>query len=238
MKISALQLILLYMILTVIGLILSQVSGDLFTAVLPVATGEQLFSVLVGTVIAIVLIFSFIIRRNKELEFKELQTTLKSLYQTQPERAITYGLLVAILSIVLLTAISHWNSNTTIPTVRELGTIIMLSIVFFPFLFIKEIYFRLIQNQLTFKGNLHEYFTMTGIAILMDTALLVPVMIIMWGKFLALAITAFIAIIILQHIPTTWVFMFSGRSQRNILGSSVFLTIFFAWIIINFFPYI
>jgi hypothetical protein len=63
-------------------------------------------------------------------------------------------------------------------------------------------------------------------------------MLIAWGdtpiSFVALALFVFILFSIIQQIITTWVYMYSGR---NIVGSTLFLSIMYAWMIVNFFPF-
>ncbi|MHA1763033.1 MAG: hypothetical protein ACTSYC_04640 [Promethearchaeota archaeon] len=42
------------------------------------------------------------------------------------------------------------------------------------------------------------------------------------------------AFAIIQQILVTWVYMYSGR---NIISSAAFLSILYAWMIVNFFPF-
>ena len=120
-------------------------------------------------------------------------------------------------------------------TLREVLVISYITVLFFPFVLIKEFYFRIIQGQLNKSGRLKEYFKMTGLGIFIDNILFLPLMIVLWGSdFLALALTVMILFSIIQQILVTWVYMHSGR---NILGSTLFLCIFYAWMIINFYPF-
>lgn len=235
---SVLKLILYYILISSIGLIISQASGDLFSTVLPVSSGDQLFAAMVGHTIGILLIYSTLVFRGKEFTLKDLQSQIKDQYSPHSERAIIFGFIAALLACALLTGITHWNSNTTFPTARELGTILMMIILFFPFLFIKESYFRLVQSHLTPKSRIDEYFTMTGIGILMDITILIPIMLLTWGEFLSLVLTVMICIVIIQQVLTTWVYINSNYKRRNILGSTAFLCVLYAWIMVNFFPFL
>ena len=235
---SAAKLSIYYILISSIGLILSQASGDLFSTVLPVSSGDQLFASMVGRAIGILLIYSILVFQRKEFTLKDLHLLIKDQYSPHAEKTVFYGFIAALLACALLTGITHWNSNTSFPTARELGTILMMIIVFFPFLFIKESYFRLVQSQLTPKSRIDEYFTMTGIGILMDITLLIPITLLTWGEFLSLALTVMICIVIIQQVLTTWVYIHSNYKRKNILGSTMFLCVLYAWIMVNFFPFL
>jgi hypothetical protein len=118
---------------------------------------------------------------------------------------------------------------------------VIFSLVFllFPFFFLREFYLRgFIQERLKYASRIREYFTMLVIAIFIDILIFIPVMMIGWQSislsFVALALTAVTLFIIFQQVLTTWVYMNSGR---NILGSTVFYCILFAWMAICFYPF-
>ncbi|MFX1286381.1 MAG: alpha/beta hydrolase [Promethearchaeota archaeon] len=235
---SVLKLSIYYILISSIGLIFSQVSGDLFSTVLPISAGDQLFAIMVGNTIGILFIYSLLVFRGKEFSLKDLQLKIKNQYLPHSERAIIYGFIAALLACSLLTGITHWNSITTVPTAREFGTILMMIILFFPFLFIKESYFRFVQSQLPPKSRIDEYFSMSGIGILMDVTIMIPIILLTWGEFLSLALTVMIYILIIQQVLTTWVYIHSNYQRRNILGSTMFLGTLYAWMMVNFFPFL
>jgi hypothetical protein len=80
---------------------------------------------------------------------------------------------------------------------------------------------------------------MVGIGIGLDSLLIVPLMLLIWGQgsifgFLALALTVVLIYNVIQQILVTWVYMYSGR---NLLGSTIFLCLFYAWMMVNFYPF-
>ena len=154
---------------------------------------------------------------------------------TNSKVSIYYGFITGLLFTSSITALSHWSNTATVPTIREALVILYITALFFPFLLVKEFYLRIIQGHLKEPNRLKEYFKMTGIGILIDNILLIPIMLLLWGSdFLALALTVVLLFSIIQHILVTWIYMHSGR---NLLGSTVFLSIFYAWMIMNFYPF-
>ena len=131
----------------------------------------------------------------------------------------------------------RWRVRATAS--REVGVIFSLVFLLFPFFFLREFYLRgFIQERLEYSSRIREYFTMLVIAVFIDTLIFIPVMMIGWQSvslsFIALALTAVTLFIIFQQVLTTWVYMNSGR---NILGSTVFYCILFAWMVICFYPF-
>ncbi|MHA2299142.1 MAG: alpha/beta hydrolase [Candidatus Hodarchaeales archaeon] len=228
---STKKLVIYYILVSVIGLISSQLLTDFFQAAMPVSSGEQLFPLMVGNTFGIIILFFVLTFRNEEQNIKDLYQKIKELSSINPERSLVYGILVTLLAIALVTAITHWISRTTVLTSREIGTIITITILFFPFMFVKESYFRMVQGQLNLKNRIDEYFTMTGIGILMDTGIFALFMIL---GLMVLNMSVLISITIILQVLTTWVYMHSGR---NTLGSTVFHSMFYAWLIIQFFPF-
>ncbi len=214
---------------------------DLFTTALPVAEGNMLFAILVGNAVGLLVIFYLLVLRKEDRhQIPDLFGKMRQACGQTPGRSFCFGIAAALLSAWAITAIMEWSSTTTILTAREYGTVFSIAIVFFPFLFVKEFYFRAVQGRLAPTNRVKEYFKMAGIGIFIDNLLLVPVMLVVWQNsshdlaFFALAITAFIGFNIVQQLLVTWVYSHSGRS---ILGSTVFFCIFYAWMIVNFFPF-
>jgi len=206
----------------------------IFSPVTPIKNANTMLAILVGTAISIIILFYFILRRER-LGFKDIFSQIKIMCSANPKLSLIYGATAALLYTVSISALSHWSNTTTFPTFREVLLILYITALFFPFLLIKEFYFRIIQGQLNKSGRLKEYFKMTGLGIFIDNVLFLPVMIILWGSnSLALYLTVLILFSIIQQILVTWVYMHSGR---NILGSTLFLCIFYAWMIINFYPF-
>jgi hypothetical protein len=158
---------------------------------------------------------------------------------TKPFLSLVYGVIAGVVTIGALIAVFDWSFVASMPTTRESGVIISLVFLLFPFLFLREFYLRgFIQERLRYSSRIREYFTMLIIAILIDTAVFIPIMMIGWqSEFLALVVVSLTPVVVFtsfQHVLLTWVYMNSGR---NILGSTVFYCILFAWMIIIFYPF-
>jgi hypothetical protein len=214
--------------------ILLQPLNLIFSAVTPIKNANTMLALLVGSAISTIIIYYFLLKRER-LGFRDISSKFKLMCSSNPRLSLLYGIGIAILYISSITAISHWSNTATIPTIREYMMILYITALFFPFILVKEFYFRIIQGRLNEPHRLKEYFKMTGLGIILDNILFVPIMLILWGSdFLALALTVVILFSIIQQILVTWVYMHSGR---NILGSTLFLCIFYAWMIINFYPF-
>ncbi|MHA1805013.1 MAG: alpha/beta hydrolase family protein [Promethearchaeota archaeon] len=228
------KLYLLYLLVGLIGLLFSQSAVNLFEATLPVSSGDQLFALMVGTIIGILLAWFALTIKSKEKKFSELPSLISHLSPGNPCRSIVFGVISAILLCTLIALISDWNTVTTFLTVREIGTVIFMTFLFFPLFLMKEFYFRMVQSHLSHENRFKEYFSMTGIGIAMEITLYIPIMLLTWGEFLSLSLTVLAAFAIIQQILVTWVYMHGGR---NIISSSVFLSILYGWMIVNFFPF-
>jgi len=236
---SILKLVIFYIVGTGIGTLLLIPLGILFSDVLPVSMGQLLYAILVGNAIGTIIMYYFIIRKNEKLGFRHIPSKIKAMCSGNPWRSIVFGIIAAVLLALGIASIANWTTIITIPTTREIGTIFGLTILFFPWILIKEFYFRTVQGQLKFSNRFKEYFGMVGLGFLMDTLLFIPPMILCWGQgsifgFLALILTVEVIYSVIQQILVTWVYMYSGR---NILGSAMFLCIFYAWMIVNFYPF-
>ncbi|NVM36868.1 MAG: hypothetical protein HWN81_14825 [Candidatus Lokiarchaeota archaeon] len=73
----------------------------------------------------------------------------------------------------------------------------------------------------------------------MDISLIAILMLISWLHLASILVGAlylyvWIRMMIYQQFAVTWVYMWSGR---NILGSAIFLSIFYSWMSVIFFPF-
>jgi pimeloyl-ACP methyl ester carboxylesterase len=236
---SIFKLIVFYVLGTVVGVGLLLPFAILFAAALPISMGQLLYAILVGNAIGALLMYYFIIRKIEKLGFRAIPSKIRAMCSGDYKRSILYGIIAAALLAVAIACVANWSIVITFPTIREYGGIIGMAILFFPWLLIKEFYFRTTQGQLKTSNRFKEYFTMVGIGFVMDSLLLIPAMLFFWRNgpllgFLALALTVVLIFTFIQQILVTWVYMYSGR---NILGSTIFLCIFYAWMIINFYPF-
>ncbi|MFW9772485.1 MAG: hypothetical protein ACFFEO_10050, partial [Candidatus Thorarchaeota archaeon] len=83
-----------------------------------------------------------------------------------------------------------------------------------------------------------EYFAMVCIGVFMDN--LVVTFIIFVGRIRlayipaeALYLLVWVIFSIIQNLAVTWIYINSGR---NILGSTIFTSIFYSWMLVVFFP--
>jgi esterase/lipase len=232
--ISIKKLCAFYIISVFIGVLLLNPLNLILNLATPVAQANTILALLIGTAIGILIIYYFILRRERR-SLADISSKFKIMCSENPKLSLFYGVTVALLFTVSIAAISHWSNTATIPTFREILTIFWITGLFFPFIFLKEFYFRTIQGRLKESKRLKEYFKMTGIGIFIDNIFWIPIMLALWGTdFLALSLTVVVLMSIIQQVLVTWVYMHSGR---NILGSALFLSLLYAWMIINFFPF-
>ncbi|MGV9197512.1 MAG: alpha/beta hydrolase [Promethearchaeia archaeon] len=239
---SLVKIVVTYILGAALGFIIFLYPFSLFfMAVMPVSMGHILFASIVG--MAIGFLFSyyfFFIRKNEELEWKSIPVRIKERIAQKPYKSLAYGIIVGIGMTLAISLIMHWSTNAALLTVREVGAVFGITLLFFPFLLVKEFYLRSLQEQLNITSTPKEYFSMVGLGILVDSLLIIGLGLLTWENpnsdlaFIALSMTAVFIIYVIQHFLVTWVYMFSGR---NILGSTIFYCILYGWIIVNFFPF-
>jgi len=211
----------------------------LFSEILPVSLGELIYGLAFGIGVGILIFYYFVTRKTEQTSLRFIPAKIWTMCSHTYWRAICFGALAALLLTASITTVANWSTVITFPTPREFGAIFSIAFLFFPWLLLKEFYFRTIQGQLHFSNRFKEYFSMVGIGIGLEALLTVPLMLVIWGQgslygFLALALTVVLIFNIIQQILVTWIYMYSGR---NILGSTVFLSLFYAWMIVNFYPF-
>lgn len=217
-----------------IFLLLSTLSED----ILSWSTTSLTLSLIIGASIGSFLMYNFILLNTRpKYTIKDFFYKAKSMSSSNPGRSIIFGFIIVLFSILSIAAIWHWSIQNTLPTLRGIGSIILLTIISFPFLFIREFYFRSIQNKLQYSTHYEEYFVMIGIGIFIDNFLILCIIIV--GKLnfaylppYALYLLAWVVFSIIQNCTVTWVYI----QSRNILGSTIFSSIFYAWMLVVFFP--
>ncbi|MGY5878746.1 MAG: alpha/beta fold hydrolase [Candidatus Thorarchaeota archaeon] len=235
-----LRQILGYLLAAFIGFVLLIPLSAFFVDVAPITMFNSVFGgQAVGLASGVVLVLLLYSYSNRKLQLQTMLTRIKEMSSSSSYLSILYGIIAGIVSIIALIAMFDWSFVASMPTTRETGVIFSLVFLLFPFFFLREFYLRgFIQERLKYTSRIREYFTMLVIAILIDIAIFIPVMMIGWQttslSFVALALTAVTLFIIFQQVLTTWVYMNSGR---NILGSTIFYCILFAWMVICFYPF-
>lgn len=235
------KLSLIYILGILVGTILLIPLSILFPTVLPVSTGNLLYAQILGNSIGVFIMYYLLIMRKKEKQkLSDFPGKIKAMCSISPTKSLLFGIIAAVLIAGALTLLMHWTTTTLLLTAREIGTIFGLVLLFFPFFLIKEYYMRMIQGQLKTDNRAKEYFSMVGVGILIDNLLYILAMPFVWQStnqnmgFLALVLTVIVLMSVILNFLVTWVYMHSGR---NILGSTIFLCIFYAWMIVNFFPF-
>lgn len=239
--ISINKLILYYTILVaLIGFVFVIFLEDLFTGMMQLSRSGQTFSIVFGTAIGTIIVYYLLIMRRKEnLSIKEFPLKIMKMSSTNSGLSMLFGILAALILILGVAGIWHWSVHYTLPSYREIGTILGITLIYFPFFLIKEFYFRNVQGKLKTTNKIKEYFSMVGIGILMDNLLVGILMLFSWlhifsGPIGTLYLSVWIMFMIYLQFATTWVYMWSGR---NILGSTIFMCIFYSWMSVIFFPF-
>ncbi len=229
-----------YLFASVIGFILLLPLSGLFVDIVPISMFNSVFAgQVVGLTSGVVIVSLIISFRGGRLHLDTIWIRMKEMLSIAPFKSVLYGLLSGIVSIFALIAISDWSFVTSMPTTRETGVIFSLLFLLFPFFVVREFYLRgLIQERLSHTNRFREFFVMLIITIACDVLIFIPVMMIGWQTatlgFISLALTAVTLFIIFQQVIVTWIYMNSGR---NIVGSTVFYCILFAWMVICFYPF-
>ncbi len=238
---SLLKLVLGYFGAVIVGAGFLAIGLFTFGEILPISMGELLYGIGLGSAVgAFLMYYLLVVRKSEKSELWEIPRRIKRMCLTPTyKRSIIFGILAAVLFAFSIAIVTHWSMVITIPTLRELGAIFGIAMLFFPWLLIKEFYFRTVQSKLQSDNKIKEYFSMVGLGFLMDSALISGLMFLTWGSghligFIALALFVVVLFSLIQQILVTWVYMYSGR---NILGSAIFLSLFYAWMMINFYPF-
>jgi len=229
-----------YLLAAVIGFVLLIPLSSYFTDIAPITMFNSVFAgqVVGFTTGVLVAIFLFSLE-GRRLHLERISERIKEMIANAPFLSILYGVIAGIITTLTLIAMYDWSFVTSLPTTRETGVIFALTFLLFPFFFLREFYLRgYIQERLRYSNRIREYFTMLLIAIVCDVLIFIPVMMVGWQPatlgFVALALTAVTLFIIFQHVLVTWIYMYSGR---NVLGSTIFYCILFAFMVICFYPF-
>lgn len=229
-----------YLLAAFLGFILLIPLSTYFVDIAPLTMFNSVFAGqavgLATGVVVVSFLFSF---KGGKLHLQTIFARIKEMISTSPYFSLAFGTIAGLVSVIALITVFDWSIVASMPTTREIGVMFSLVFLLFPFFFLREFYLRgFIQERLRNSGRIREYFTMLVIAIFVDILIFIPVMMIGWQSvslsFVALALTAVTLFIIFQQVLTTWVYMNSGR---NILGSTIFYCILFAWMVICFYPF-
>jgi alpha/beta superfamily hydrolase len=229
-----------YMIYAVlIGLIIFLFLLELSAGSLPLSSAGLILILTIVNAIGTIFIYGFfIMRKSNGLKLKDIGKKIKKMSMYNSKQSIIFGIFCALLVILSISSIWHWSVMNVLLSIQEIGIMASIFFISFPFFLIKEFYFRTVQGRLKTSSWFREYFYMVFIGIFMDSFLFGMGKLINWVDLIYMPNTflyLFVWIIfsIIHQFNTTWIYMFSGR---NILGSTVFSSMFFAWMSIIFLP--
>ncbi|MHA1885184.1 MAG: alpha/beta hydrolase family protein [Promethearchaeota archaeon] len=211
---------------------------DISVDLIPLSTTSITLTMVVGAAVGTFLVYNLLLLGWKDkYSIKDLFSQLKTMSSSSPGRSLIFGALIGILSILSIGAIWHWSVQNTLPTISEIGRMVILTLLSFPFFLIKEFYFRSIQQRIVTTYRYEEYFIMVGTGLFMDNLLILFVIFV--GKLNLAYIPAYtlyllvwVIFSIIQQFTATWVYM----NSKNILGSTIFMSIFYSWMLVVFFP--
>jgi pimeloyl-ACP methyl ester carboxylesterase len=217
-----------------------------FLAMIEISSGNEqsssvniTLSLIIGAAIGTIIIYNFLLLNYKERFYlRTFPLKLKKMCSVKPGLSLLYGITTVLLLILSIAAVWHWSVQNTLPTLRGVGKMLFITLISFPFLLIREFYFRTVQGRINTSNRNEEYFGMVFIGLFMDN--LVVSIIIMVGRMKlaylpsdALYLLVWIMFSIIQNLAATWIYINSGR---NILGSTIFTSIFYSWMLVVFFP--
>ncbi len=219
----------------VISLFLWELSMD---GIIPSSTVNSKIILLIGNAIGTIFVYVFLILWRKKHSIKGFSLKIKGMSSVNPRFSLIYGFISSLLIISAMAVGWHWSIKNIQASANDFVNIIGLTLICFPFFFIKEFYFRNVQGCLKTSRRSIEYFSMVFIGIFMDNFLLCGVIFLKYANLFYMPINSLyvfglMIFSIIHQFTTTWVYMWSGR---NILGSTTFLSIFFAWMSIIFLP--
>jgi pimeloyl-ACP methyl ester carboxylesterase len=212
---------------------------DISIGVIPFSTTSITLSLIIGAAIGIFIVYNFFLLNWKEqFSIKDFFRKIKSMVSKNSGRSIIYGMLVGSLVILSIAAIWHWSVQNSLPTLEGFGRMILIILISFPFFLIKEFYYRNVQGRLKILSRYDEYIVMVGIGVTMDNLLILFIILIgnvnlAYIPAYALYLLGWVIFSIIQHCTVTYVYMNSGR---NILGSAMFISIIYSWMLVVFFP--
>ncbi|MFX1376524.1 MAG: alpha/beta hydrolase family protein [Promethearchaeota archaeon] len=195
-------------------------------------------SLIIGSAIGSFLVYNFILlTTEKRYYLMDMILRIKKMCSINPLKSIIYGIIIAIISILSVAAIWHWSVQDTLPSLRDAGNMILITISSIPFYLMREFYFRSIQDRMKAIKRYQEYMVMAGIGIFIDNFLIVLMIIV--GRFhlaylppYALYMLPWVIITMIQNCTVPWVYI----NSRNILSTTIFTCIIYSWMLVVFLP--
>ena len=162
----------------------------------------------------------------------------KMLSSSFSKHSVIFGITAALLFIISPTILWNLPPQNILIEGGNFGIMIGLIFISFPFFLMKEFYFRIIQRMSKKSKIYREYINMVFAGIFMDNLIIFAIFSVGWINVVymgdeLLYLSVWIRFSIIQNILVTWIYIYSGR---NILGSTIFSSIIYAWISVIIFP--
>ena len=193
----------------------------------------------IGVAFGVFLLFIFLIMSSEQnFSFKIFFMKFKMLSSSFSKHSVIFGITAALLFIISPTILWNLPPQNILIEGGNFGIMIGLIFISFPFFLMKEFYFRIIQRMSKKSKIYREYINMVFAGIFMDNLIIFAIFSVGWINVVymgdeLLYLSVWIRFSIIQNILVTWIYIYSGR---NILGSTVFSSIIYAWISVIIFP--
>jgi len=193
----------------------------------------------IGAACGVFLIFIFLIMSfEQKFSFKIYFMKFKMLSSSFPKHSIIFGIAAAFVFIISPTILWNLPAQNILIEGRNFGIMIGLIFISFPFFLMKEFYFRIIQRMSKKSKIYREYINTVFAGIFMDNLIIFAIFSLGWINVVymgdeLLYLSVWIRFSVIQNILVTWIYIYSGR---NILGSTIFSSIIYAWISVIIFP--
>ncbi|MHA2125070.1 MAG: alpha/beta hydrolase [Promethearchaeota archaeon] len=212
---------------------------NIYSGSATLSTTRITLTLVIGAAIGTFLIYNFILlNRLDKFSYRDLFFKIKKMCSVKPLHSLIFGTLSALLLILSIAAVWQWSVQKILPTIIEIGEILLILIISFPFFLMKEFYFRSVQGQLKTVNKSEEYGAMVILGFVMDNLLILFIILIgrvnlAYLPAYALYLLVWVIFSIIHQVAVSFIYLWSGR---NILGSTIFLSIFSAWMLVVFFP--
>jgi len=192
-----------------------------------------------GAAIGVFILYLFLLMSaNGNFSFKTDFLQIKKMSASYSKRSVVFGVVSALLLLLSLSIFWNITNQSILFVAGDFGILISLIIISFPVFLIKEFYFRTIQERLKKSKIYIEYIKMVFAGILMDNLIISIIFSAGWFNTFYMpvsipSLSVWIKFSIIQQILVTFIYLYSGR---NIIGSTLFSSIIFAWFAVIIFP--
>ncbi|MFX1295674.1 MAG: alpha/beta hydrolase [Promethearchaeota archaeon] len=220
-----------YCLINLIALLLILPLSFIFASSLNLIMSNFLIGLFLGYAIGLFFVF-YLIHRYVEKDPRPFLWHIKEQISHNFSRSVLFGFLVFLFTFGTITAILHWSIIDLFPTTREIGAIITVAFMIFPYIFFDQLYIRNLQSHVS-QGRIRELLKVVILSTIAKLLLFIPIM------FINLGFTSLVLMILLIAFPileifATWIYMYSGR---NIISPAIYITLLFSWIMVALMPF-